>query len=66
MPTREDEKVKPAIVHRPTDSGVDLPPGRRADELAEEDYRPVEMEEPGAPEEAEGGGRSRRSRKAKG
>lgn len=51
MPKAPNEKLQPAIVHRPTDSGVDLPPGRRADELAEEDYRAVEMEEPGRPTE---------------
>jgi hypothetical protein len=47
MATHRRDKIEPAIVHRPTDSGVDLPPGRRADELAEEDYRAVEMDEPG-------------------
>jgi hypothetical protein len=26
----DNEKVKPAVVRRPTDSGVDLPPGRTA------------------------------------
>ena len=35
-----------AVVHRPTDSGIDLPPGKSADELTPSDYRAVEMTDP--------------------
>ena len=35
-----------ALFHRPTDFGIDLPPGRGSDELVSADYRPVEMTDP--------------------
>jgi hypothetical protein len=44
MAKREDDKVRSAEVHRPTDSGVDLPAGKKADELEPSDYRAVEMD----------------------
>jgi hypothetical protein len=50
MPDR-DQKIEPAIVHRPSDSGVDLPAGRDAADISPDDYRVVDMEEdePAAP-----------------
>jgi hypothetical protein len=39
-----DEKVRSAAVRRPTDAGVDLPAGKKADELDPTDYRAVEMD----------------------
>jgi hypothetical protein len=34
-----------AVIHRPSDVGIDLPPGSSADDLTPADYRPVEMVE---------------------
>jgi len=34
-----------AAVHRPSDVGIDLPPGSSADDLTPTDYHPVEMVE---------------------
>jgi hypothetical protein len=36
--------IEPAKVHRPTDSGVDLPAGKAASELDRSDYRVVEID----------------------
>jgi hypothetical protein len=41
--------VQKALVERPGDVGMDLPPGITARELAPTDYHPVDME---VPEEA--------------
>lgn len=46
MPTRDEPKVIPAVVDRPNDSGVDLPPGRNAAELTPDDYHAEEIPEP--------------------
>ena len=32
-----------AVVHRPSDIGIDLPAGASADDLAPTDYHPMEM-----------------------
>jgi hypothetical protein len=64
MANRKDDKVRSADVHRPTDSGVDLPAGKKADELEPSDYRPVEMdaETGGTPVDIAGGSRVARER----
>ncbi len=45
----ETPKIQFAVVHRPNDSGVDLPAGKSADELDRSDYRAVEIEDPESP-----------------
>ncbi len=39
--------VEMAVVHRPNDSGIELPPGASAKDLAPTDYKPVEMPDVG-------------------
>jgi hypothetical protein len=43
----KEEKVAMAVVHRPNDSGVDLPAGASAGDLASTDYHLVEMPDVG-------------------
>ncbi len=42
-------KIQKAVIERPGDVGMDLPPGVTARELAPADYRPVDMEAPKKP-----------------
>ncbi len=51
-PTEDPTKISLAVVHRPNDSGIDLPAGKAAPELDRTDYRAVEIDgedEPAAP-----------------
>jgi hypothetical protein len=44
--TEEARTTQMAVVHRTTDVGIDLPPGKSAGELSPTDYRTVEMDDP--------------------
>lgn len=39
-----DPKIQRSTVHRPNESGVDLPAGRSADELRPTDYQAIEID----------------------
>jgi hypothetical protein len=41
----DQEKVSWSVVHRPSDMGIDLPPGASATSLKPADYHVIDMEE---------------------
>lgn len=41
----ETETVSFSVVHRPSDMGIDLPPGASAEGLSSADYHVIDMEE---------------------